>query len=127
MKKLFPLILLSLVFAAQAFAGGAACKVVIDGGNNNGMGEQVVGAVRQMQVTNDNVAKAIFELEEYMTPAEKEAALKLSYETCDFGTKEEAEFVKKAQALSKKINDFYIELAKRHAYAADASSDEEKK
>jgi isoleucyl-tRNA synthetase len=99
--------------------GGAACKIIIDGGNNNGMGEQLIGAVRQLQVVNDNVSKMIAELEEYLTPEEKKAVVELSYEVCEFGEKQLLDYAHNIVKFADKVSDFYIDLAKKYAYAHD--------
>jgi hypothetical protein len=96
--------------------GGLACKEVIDGGNNNGMAEQLIGALRSMQVFTDNVAKTIADLEEYMTDEEKKAAIKWAYTLCDFGDKKILPFAEEVKEFIKKFSTFYVEVAKNHQY-----------
>jgi|SRR5690349_2863261 len=99
--------------------GGVACKAAIDGGNNNGMAEQLIGSLRSMQVFTDNVIIGIKELAEYMTDEEKKEATKWNYALCDFGDKKILPFAKEVNKFTKEFSEFYVKIAKNHQYEDD--------
>lgn len=94
--------------------GGLACKQVIDDRNADGMGEELIGAVRQLQSVLKGVNEIIPELSEYLTEKEKKETLDFAYDICKFGDEVMQPFSVKIRTFSKKVADYYINLAKIH-------------